>query len=83
MVVVVCAVLVFVPIGYLYPSRTTSFRRSGNVLGVLWAVGSIVLALQLPDPSRPLAYATLLYLVYYLAVSLVLTARRRRQPVRT
>ena len=77
-VLLLATVLVFVPIGYLYPSRTTSFRRSGNVLGVLWAVASLVLLVQLPDPSRPLALASLLYVVYYVAVSLLLTARRRR-----
>ncbi len=79
-VLVVCTVLVFVPIGYLYPSRTTSFRRSGNLLGALWALAGVVLLLQLPDASQPLAYASLLYVVYYVAVSLVLTARRRRAP---
>ena len=79
-VVVVCAVLVFVPIGYLYPSRATDFRRSGLGLGALWAGASLVLLLQLPRPSRALALVTLLYIVYYFAVSLVLTARRRRGP---
>jgi phosphatidylcholine synthase len=78
--VVVCAVLVFVPIGYLYPSRATAFQRSSLVLSVLWALACLVLVLQLPDPSRPLALVTVLYVVYYAAVSLVLTARRRSRP---
>ncbi len=73
----VLTVLVFVPIGYLYPSRATAFRRSGLLLGVLWALASLVLVVQLPHPSHPLALVTLLYVVYYLGVSLVLTARRR------
>lgn len=77
-VVVVFSVLVFVPIGYLYPSRTPSFQRSSLLLGALWALACIVLVAQLPDPSRLLAQASLLYVLYYLAVSLVLTARRRR-----
>ncbi len=76
-VVLVCAVLVFVPIGYLYPSRATSFRRSGLLLGTVWAVVMLVLTLQIPDAPRWLAWASLAYVVYYTAVSLVLTARRR------
>ena len=77
LVVVVCTVLVFVPIGYLYPSRTASFQRSSLLLGTLWALACLVLVVQLPDPSRLLAQVSLLYVVYYVAVSLVLTARRR------
>jgi phosphatidylcholine synthase len=75
--VVVCTVLVFVPIGYLYPSRATAFRRSGVGLGVLWALAGLVLVVQLPAPSRLLADATLLYIAYYFFISLLLTARRR------
>ena len=76
-VLLVCSVLVFVPIGYLYPSRTTSFRRSSLLLGAVWALACVVLVAQLPDPSPLLAAASLLYVAYYFAVSLVLTARRR------
>lgn len=81
-VLVVCSVLVFVPVGYLYPSRTTSFRRSSVLLGLLWAAASVLLVVQLPDPSLPLAYASLLYVVYYVAISLVLTVRRGGEPGR-
>ncbi len=75
--VVVCTVLVFVPVGYLYPSRSPLFQRSGLVLGVLWAGASAVLLVQLPDPSRPLALTSLLYVAYYVLVSLEITRRRR------
>ncbi|MCW2608714.1 MAG: CDP-diacylglycerol-cholineO-phosphatidyl transferase [Frankiales bacterium] len=77
-VLLVLTVLVFVPIGYLYPSRATSSRGLHNALAALWGLSTIVLLVQLPDPSRPLALASLLYVPYYLAVSLLLTARRRR-----
>ena len=77
-VVLFCAVLVFVPIGYLYPSRTTAFQRSSVGFGALWAVAMLVLVLQIPDAPRWLTLASLSYPVYYTVVSLVLTARRRR-----
>jgi phosphatidylcholine synthase len=77
-VIAVCSVLVFVPIGYLYPSRATEFQRSSVLLTSVWSVVAIVLVVQLPDASRLLAQLSLLYVVYYVGASLVLTARRRR-----
>ena len=77
-VVLVCSALVFVPIGYLYPSRTLAFRTPSLVLTAVWLVAYAVLLVQLPDP-HPLAVAVSLgYVVYYAAVSLYLTARRAR-----
>src|SRR5262249_49097189 len=37
------SVLVFVPIGYLYPSKNPTARRTTYALGVVWAVCLIVL----------------------------------------
>jgi hypothetical protein len=48
------------------------------LLTSVWSVVAIVLVVQLPDASRLLAQLSLLYVVYYVGASLVLTARRRR-----
>jgi phosphatidylcholine synthase len=77
-VVLVCSVLVFVPIGYLYPSRTLAFRRSSLVLSAAWLVAYGVLLVQLPDPHPVAVAVSLAYVVYYVGVSLYLTARRSR-----
>ena len=37
-VFVILALLVFVPIRYLYPSRTPTARRTTYVLGGVWAI---------------------------------------------
>lgn len=75
---IICSLLVFVPIRYLYPSRTYEFRSLTLVLTGLWLIVFLVLLLQLPEPSRLLADLSLLYLVYYFGMSLYLTLKARR-----
>jgi phosphatidylcholine synthase len=78
-VLVTLAVLVFVPIGYVYPSRTPVWQRATVVLGTAWAASVFVMAWQWPDVSRRLLHVSLAYPVYYAALSLVLHARRVRR----
>jgi phosphatidylcholine synthase len=78
---VVFSVLVFVPIRFLYPSRSGTLRTVSLVLSAVWAVTYAVLLVQYPDPHWLVAAASLAYVAYYWAVSLWLTAgaaRRRR-----
>jgi phosphatidylcholine synthase len=75
-VLVTLAVLVFVPIRYIYPSRTTRFRLATNLLGVSWAVLMIVMLWLYPGVSRPLLLASLVFPVYYLLLSLWLHFER-------
>jgi phosphatidylcholine synthase len=81
-ILAVCAILVFVPVRYLYPSRTRVFQSLTLGLTALWLALYAVLLLQLPDP-HPLAIAgSLAYVGYYLVVSVYLTGRgaaRRRK----
>jgi phosphatidylcholine synthase len=75
-VLLVLAVLVFVPIGYVYPSRTVAWQVPTVALGVAWAALVAMIAWMLPAVSRPAVYASLLFPFYYVALSLVLHARR-------
>jgi phosphatidylcholine synthase len=77
-VLVVLAALVFVPIGYVYPSRTPVWQRPTVVFGSAWAASVLVMAWQWPAVNRTLLLLSLAYPVYYTALSLVLHARRRR-----
>ncbi len=70
---VVFAVLVFVPIRYLYPSRMTTLRTTTLVLSAVWAVTYVVLLLQYPDPNPVVVAISLGYLVYYNALSIWFT----------
>ncbi len=74
---VACSLLVFVPIRYLYPSRTAAFRRLTLVLTGLWLVCYAVILLQLPAPHPLATVYSVLYLMYYLGLSVYLTLRAR------
>ena len=74
--IIALAILVFVPIKYVYPSRSPRFRSQINVLGALWGAAMLCLIYQLPNPSRVLLFASLLFPAYYTALSLWLEYRR-------
>jgi len=76
-VLLVLAALVFVPIGYIYPSRTVAWQAPTVVLGTIWAVLMSAIAWTLPNVSRPAVYASLVFPLYYVVLSLGLHARRR------
>ena len=76
-VLVTLALLVFVPIRYLYPSRTVPFMRLTIALGVTWALLMIVTLVVMPDVPVWLAAATSVFPVYYVLLSLWLEYRRR------
>jgi len=73
--IIALSILIFVPIKYIYPSRSPRFRLQTNVLGLLWG-GVIIYAIyRLPEPPRALLLASLLYPSYYTALSLWLQVR--------
>ncbi len=76
-VLVALSALIFVRIGYVYPSRTTTLRTLTLLLGSTWTllVGAIIW--MWPSPPRWMAIGSLAFPVYYLMLSLVLHARRR------
>lgn len=76
-IVVICALLVPVPIGYLYPSRTRDFRPLTLALSAVWLLAYAVIVAQLPDPHPFWLALSLVYIAYYLGMSLLLEARRR------
>lgn len=77
-VLLVLAVLVFVPIRYVYPSRTEVAWGLTMTLTVAWLVLYAVVLLQHPSPSPWLLALSGAYLVYYTGLSLHLTLTRRR-----
>ena len=72
--------LVFVRIGYVYPSRTPVLRRLTLTLGAAWAIAIGMMILWWPSPPRWLAIGSLAFPVYYLVLSLVLHFRRHAGP---
>jgi phosphatidylcholine synthase len=77
LVLLVCSVLVFIPVGYVYPSRTSTLRGVTLALTSLWLVSYAVLLAQMPHPGPLWLVLSLGYLVYYVGLSIALTVRRR------
>jgi phosphatidylcholine synthase len=69
-VLVACAMLVFVPIRYVYPSRTRTLFVPTLTLGALWAGLLCVLIWRLPATDGPWLVLSLIFPVYYVALSL-------------
>jgi phosphatidylcholine synthase len=74
----ICSVLVFVPVRYIYPSRTAAFRRLNIWLTTGWLVAYAVLLAQMPDPNPVVVGLSLAYIAYYTALSVYLTLTRGR-----
>ncbi len=71
-------VLVFVPLRYVYPSRTVTWRTATVVLGTLWGVCLSIVIWRLPGGGGPWSWLALVFPVYYLVLSLKLSADERR-----
>jgi phosphatidylcholine synthase len=67
---VVCNILVFVPIKYIYPSRNTRLRNLTLSLSYLYAIIGIWGVMQYPDVPKWVVWASFIYVGYYAALSL-------------
>jgi phosphatidylcholine synthase len=76
LVLVGFAVLVFVPIRFLYPSRTPVWPILNNGLGAVWGAWILAIAWLHPDPPRWLVTSSLAYPVWYFGLSLWLEYNR-------
>jgi phosphatidylcholine synthase len=67
-------VMVFVPIKYIYPSRTELLRRLTITLGVIWAGLVAYLLATLRKPNQFIVWISFSFIGYYLIMSMVLHA---------
>lgn len=77
-IVSVLCLLVFVPLHYVYPSRTPFLRPLTLGLGSAWALSLIAIVWLYPGAPRALVWSSLAYPVYYLALSVWISIRRQR-----
>jgi phosphatidylcholine synthase len=68
-----CSLLVFVPIRYLYPSRTVRFRPLTLTIMALWTLSYGLILLGWPTPNPVILSFSLLCVAYYVGLSLYLT----------
>jgi len=77
LITLVLAAGVFVPIRYLYPSRTPVLRPLTLVVLCLWGLAFVWLAVH-PDPDPRWVQLSLFGPLYYVGLSLLLNWRRAR-----
>ena len=73
---IVLSILVFVPLRFIYPSRSPRFRFQTNFLGGIWGASVLYLIFQVPNVPTKLVLASLLFPAYYTILSLWLELRR-------
>jgi phosphatidylcholine synthase len=74
LVLIAFGVMVFIPIKYIYPSRTRILRPLTVTLGIVWAVVTIAMLPGLPRYNPVMLYISLGYMAYYLLLSFALNA---------
>jgi len=74
-----CALGVFIPVHYLYPSRTPILRPVNIALGLVWAVMLLTALALYPEGHETLTLISFFYVLYYFAFSFWLTLRRKHK----
>jgi phosphatidylcholine synthase len=69
LIVILCDILVFVPIKYVYPTRNTRLRKLTLALTILYLLLCTWGLLQYPDVPKWVVWISLLYIVYYTVLS--------------
>ncbi|BCS35332.1 phosphatidylcholine synthase [Luteitalea sp. TBR-22] len=72
------AALVFVPIKYVYPSRTATLMAPTLVFGAIWAVQVLLIIWWLPAPPAWLMWSSVAYPAYYFTLSLWLNVEGQK-----
>ena len=74
--IIILSALVFVPLKYLYPSRSPVLRGLTVSLGIVWGVMVLMIIYQLPQPATFMVFASLLFPAYYFGLSFWLEIRK-------
>jgi phosphatidylcholine synthase len=76
-VVIVCSILTFVPMRYLYMTRGGPFAKVMLATGTVWAAMTAVIILRPASERRTLGLISLAYPLLYVALSWIVTASRK------
>ena len=74
-VIATLTILVFVPIKYLYPSRMIRYQKMTLFFTSIWGILCLTVWWQYPAFQPWMLWASLLYLVYYVGLSLYMMFR--------
>ena len=70
------AVMVFVPMRYVYPTRTPRWRMATLALAMAWGIVMLIMLWQLPVVTPALLWGSFVFPLYYVALSLLVSWRR-------
>ena len=82
-IVACCVLFVFIPVKWVYPSRTEKFRSVTVTATAIWAILCIVMLMQYPTPTPWLLPSSLVYVIYYIGISVFLNLSAKRTPLST
>jgi phosphatidylcholine synthase len=74
-VLMLLALMVFMPLKFIYPNRTVPLRPLTLTLGIIWAFVTVAAVLMLPAVNSIMLWAGLSFIAYYFIASFVLQAR--------
>jgi phosphatidylcholine synthase len=72
-IVILLTIFVFVPIKYLYPSRTARFRTLTLVLTFAWSAAIVWMIAYYPSANPVCVWGSLVYVAYYVGASVICT----------
>ena len=70
-------VLVFIPVRYVYPSRTKAYQRITLAVVFTWGATVLSLFLEYPTPQPWVMWLSILCMGYYVAVSVFLMVKSK------
>ena len=76
--IIVFSLLVFVPIKYVYPSRSPYLRNFTNLFAAAWGALLLWVIYSLPESIPSVVFVSILFPAYYAALSLKLEVKRLR-----
>lgn len=74
-ILLLCAVLVFIPLRWVYPSRTMYLRKLTLVLSGFYAVQLIFLLFEIGNVTKLVLLSSLLYPIYYILLTVYVNLR--------
>lgn len=73
----ILSILVFVPIKFVYPTRTEMHQKLTMALGMVWGVLGLTVLITYPEHNLGYLWASLFYVVYYSWLSFYATSQSR------
>ncbi len=74
--IIACAILVLVPVKFIYPSRTPIWRKTTLLLAIPYSLLLVVMLIHLDETPLWVTLASFYYPVYYVVLSFMVSGRK-------